>query len=46
MSLARTLNRPLREILSMSLFEVQLWAAYLSPDEPVADTSALDGLCD
>lgn len=46
MSLSRTLGLPLGAVLGMSLLEVQLWSAYLAPDEPVPDTSGLDGMCD
>lgn len=46
MHLSKALNKPLREVLGMSLCEVQLWSAYMAPDEPAVDTSALDGMCD
>ncbi len=46
MHLSRTLNRSLGAVLSMSLFEVQLWVAHLSPEQPAPDTSALDEMCD
>ncbi len=46
MHLSRTLNRSLGDVLSMSLFEVQLWVAHLSPEQPAPDTSALDEICD
>lgn len=44
--LAKTLNRPLGEVLAWPVAEVQLWIAYLKPAEPPADTSMLDGMCD
>ncbi len=44
--LARTLNRSLGEVLSWSVAEVQLWIAFLTPEDPAADTSALDAICD
>lgn len=46
LQLARTLNRSLGEVLLWPVAEVQLWIAFLTPDEPVADTSALDSMCD
>lgn len=44
--LAKTLNRPLGEVLAWPVAEVQLWIAYLSPDPAPADTSMLDEMCD
>jgi len=45
--MSRILNRPLAEVCAMSLFEVQLWSAFLAPETPAEpDTAGLDRMCD